>query len=123
MPGERMVRINELIKRQLSSIFVRELELPHESFVTVTDVKTSKDLSECMVHVGITPDDSAQEVLTYLEHRSKIFHKELNEKIKLRKIPKISFKLDETEKKATHIEQILDDIAQNSVMGNKNGDS
>ncbi|MFC1687890.1 30S ribosome-binding factor RbfA [Patescibacteria group bacterium] len=123
MAEERMVRINELIKRQLSLIFVRELDLPHESFVTVTDVKTTKDLSECTVFVGITPDDSSEEILDYLERRSKVFHRELNGKIRLRKIPKISFKLDETEKKATHIEQILDDIAQNGDMGNKNGDS
>ena len=111
-----MVKVNELIKRQLSDIFARELDLPHESFVTVIDVETAKDLSECTVYVGITPDDAAEEIVAYLERRSPFFHHELNKKITLRKIPKLKFKLDTTERNAARIETILDDIAKNEGL-------
>ncbi|HCM67978.1 MAG TPA: 30S ribosome-binding factor RbfA [Candidatus Kerfeldbacteria bacterium] len=112
MPVDRMDRINELIRRQLSELFARELDLPHESFVTITRVNTSRDLSGCTISVSIAPDDAAKEILQYLEKRAVFFHHVLNEKITLRKIPKVRFTLDTTERHAARIEQLLNDIAK-----------
>ena len=113
MPVDRMDRINELIRRQLSELFARELDLPHESFVTITRVQTSRDLSVCTISVSITPDDTAEEILRYLEKRAVFFHHVINEKITLRKIPKVRFTLDTTERHAARIEQLLDEITNN----------
>ena len=45
-----------------------------------------------------------------LNRRSKIFRKLLNDKIVLRCIPQISFALDESERKAYELDQLLDNL-------------
>ncbi len=105
---DRMLKINELIKDQLGGIIIRELELPPGSLVTVLKVKTSKDLKYAQAAVSILPDESAEKIVRQLNNRAKIIQRALNEKIVLRSIPKLTFVLDESLKKALEIDALLD---------------
>jgi ribosome-binding factor A len=109
-----MERINELIKRQLSSILLKEADLGHENFVTITDVQTAADLSACTVLVTITPDDAIPHMLSRLKSMAGFLQHELNGKVIIRKIPKIRFELDTAQKKADRIEELLEQIHKES---------
>ncbi len=110
MTLNRMDRINELIKRQLGLLFLRELDLPHESFVTVTEVRTTNDLSACTIYISVTPGDAAKEILALLQKRRGFFRHELSQQVILRKMPEVRFELDMGAQKAARIEELLDKI-------------
>jgi ribosome-binding factor A len=115
---DRMIKINELIKDQLGRIIIEELELPPESLVTVLRVKTSKDLNYGQAAVSILPDEEAEKILRQLNNCAKIIQKALNEKIVLRRIPRLTFVLDSSARQASEIDQLLDKIKA-EVTGDK----
>ena len=60
MSSLRQKKVNELIRRELSKIIVREFEAPENSLVTITDVDTSPDLLSAKVSVSIFPISQAR---------------------------------------------------------------
>ena len=58
-----MRRVNEAIREVLSDALAEDLKDPRVGFVTVTDVKTSPDLSHARVYVSVLGDDEARERL------------------------------------------------------------
>lgn len=111
MPPERMPRVNELIRQQLGDIILREIELPDESFVTISDVQTAPDLSSATVLVTVVPEDGARTIIAGLQSKAGRLQHELNARVKLRKIPKLKFVHDTGQSKAIRIEELLDQIS------------
>lgn len=109
---ERIERINELIKRVLSKIFLKEIEIPPNVLLTITEVETNKDLTECKVFVSVLPDKKAEDLISYLNKRRNFFHSLLNKRITLKKIPKIFFLEDKKNKKMQKIEEILTQLKE-----------
>jgi ribosome-binding factor A len=61
MSVERMRRVDEAVREVLSDVITHELKDPRVGFVTVTDVKTSPDLSHARVYVSVLGDAEAVE--------------------------------------------------------------
>jgi len=109
---ERMVKINELIKRELSNIFIREMEMPDNSLTTITQVETTQDLFESKIWVSIFPYENSTQILGELIKKSSYFKGLLGKRIRnLKPFPKLKFVLDKTEEKAKKIEKVLDKIS------------
>lgn len=107
---DRIKKINELLRHELSSLIIREAELPPDCLVTVVDVSTSKDLRHANVYISVLPEDLATKAVKAL-YGSKL-HKELYKKLSLKPLPRLHFKLDKTEEKASQIEELLDQIKE-----------
>jgi ribosome-binding factor A len=107
MKMNRLERVNQLIKRELANIFLKELDLPSGVFATITKVETSKTLEHCTVFVSVFPEKKANSVLKQIE--SKIFdiQKKLDKKLKMKFVPKISFKKEENLERAAKIEGLF----------------
>ena len=101
-------KIREEIKRHLGDILQFEARDPRLEWVTVMDVKLSRDLRYATVYVSTLQDGAAEEetlaVLT--EHRG-FLRSELAKRLKLRRVPELRFERDLTMARARHIEQIL----------------
>ena len=63
MSVERMRRVDEAVREVLSDVLTHEVKDPRVGFVTVTDVKTSPDLSHARVYVSVLGDAEAVERL------------------------------------------------------------
>ena len=61
MAGDRMRRINEVMREVIGSAIATELEDPRIGFVTVTSVETSPDLRSARVYVSVLGDDDERE--------------------------------------------------------------
>ncbi|MDD4996072.1 MAG: 30S ribosome-binding factor RbfA [Patescibacteria group bacterium] len=110
MSLERAKKIDELIKREMSKIFLKEIEPPEGSLVTITQVETSQDLLESKIWVSVFPIFFAKQILK--EINKKIGHLQglLNRRLIIYPLPRIRFVLDQTEERASKIEKIFDKI-------------
>ena len=59
MTTGRMRRVDEAVRQVISDAVSAELKDPRVGFVTVTDVKTSPDLSHSRVYVSVLGADPA----------------------------------------------------------------
>jgi len=97
MSSLRQLKVNELIRRELSEIIMREFEAPENSLVTISDVDTSSDLSSTKVSVSIFPVDQANKAFGSLRKMSGFFQKLLNRRLRMKMIPRINFYLIKNE--------------------------
>jgi ribosome-binding factor A len=105
----RMERVGEVIKQEVSKIVLYKLQDPRVSLVTVTKVNLSPDLKMAKVYVAIHGDESAQEkTLDVLKHAKGYIQSEMAQCLKMRSTPSLSFCLDDTEKKSSHILQLIE---------------
>jgi ribosome-binding factor A len=109
--SQRLVaKVREEIKRRLSEIFEYEARDPRLRGVTVMDVGLSGDLRYATVYVSLSDLSDEKEEVKILEVLDKdrgFFRSELAKRLSLRHTPEIRFELDQTEKRAQRIEELL----------------
>lgn len=105
---DRIIKINELILHELSSLVLKEVEFPPDTLVTLTRAQTSPDLRHTNISVSVLPLKNAPTALRAL-YEAKLFRL-LYKKLSLKPLPKIHYKIDETEEHASEIESLLDEI-------------
>ncbi|HUJ10063.1 MAG TPA: 30S ribosome-binding factor RbfA [Verrucomicrobiae bacterium] len=110
MSSHRIQRVSELVKREVSRI-VLELNLTDCGFVTITGAEISPDLKEGRVFMSVIGSpEHKQRALGILERQHGHIQRELARHVVLKYTPKLKFVLDETEDRASHIEQLLDEL-------------
>jgi ribosome-binding factor A len=107
---ERIQRLNELIRREISKILLKEGDFPSGVLVTVTRVETSTDLIQAKVWISLFPEIKGKEVFTILNQKLYGIQQKINKKLKMRPVPKIIFKEDKQIFKASRVEEILEEI-------------
>lgn len=119
MPGYRIDRITEDIKRELVHI-LREVKDPRVSgMLTVVKVDVSNDLSYCKVYISAVEGiEAAKESVKGLKAANGFIRGRLGSALHLRKVPELKFIADDSiEKgfelfdklKSIHIPEITDD--------------
>ena len=108
----RIERVNNLIRQELSELLKRQVKDPRLGcFVTVTAVSTSADLKYAKIFVSrICNEEEKQETLTALTGASHFFRSELTKRLKLRRIPELSFQWDDSIERGAHLLQLIDEI-------------
>jgi ribosome-binding factor A len=107
----RMLRINELLKEEISKIVMYKLKDPRVGFVTITKVETSPDLREAKIFVSIMGEQpQKEENLRGLERASGFIRNELRRNIRLKGIPRINFILDTSIDYSMHINKIINSL-------------
>jgi ribosome-binding factor A len=107
----RIAQINELIKRNIAEIIVREMDIKPGVFLTVTRVDTARDLRYTRIFVSVFPESEKGYILRSLEKELYGLQGKLNKKLSLKILPRIEFFEDDTESQADEVEKILKDIS------------
>lgn len=111
MPTNRMLRVNELLHREISNLIERDVRGLVDGMVTVTRVETSSDLRYSQVHVSVFGEEEAKgEALRVLARLRKRFQSEIGRVTELKYTPVLSFKLDETLAAADRVLSIINDL-------------
>lgn len=107
---ERHLRVAQLIKEEISFLIAtKKLKDPRIGFTTVTKVKLSKDLRNCIVFVSIYEDEEkVKKTLEGLFHAQGFIKKHVAKNLKLRYIPSIKFEHDLSIEYSDHISKIID---------------
>lgn len=111
--SHRIEKINELIRRHLNEIFLKDLSLKAGVFITIARVDTSPDLRYSTVLVSIFPEKETGYALETLRKEMYQIQGALNKKLSMRPLPQVRFELDTTESKADEIEKLFQEINQN----------
>ena len=108
--GGRMRRVDEAVCQVLADAIAEELKDPRVGFVTVTDVKTSPDLSFARVYVSVLGDEQARAAsLDGLRHAHGYLQGRIASDLRLRRTPTLEFRYDDTTDRALRVEDLLRD--------------
>ena len=118
--SNRMNRVDEEFKRELSKIIDQNLKNPNiTGLISVTKVKTSPDLKYARVYVSIINSNSKKNTLEGLKKASGFIRTELAQRVNLRYTPELIFELDETLEYGAKIDNILNELKKNREEGKK----
>ena len=110
----RVERLGELLKRDLGEIIQREFQ-PEGTFVTVTNVRVTPDLSIAKVYLSVfAPGRDNEAVYQFIDERvSQIRHK-LAGRIRnqVRKIPDLHFYADDTAEYVNKMETLFKKVEE-----------
>ena len=107
---KRNLRVNQLIKKEISQIILREINFPKDLLVTVTRVETSANLIQAKVYVSVMPENETANVLQILDNLIYDLQQKLNKRLKMRPIPRIIFVQEKKTQEAARIEELLEKI-------------
>jgi ribosome-binding factor A len=110
MSADRMRRVDEAVREVLSDVITHELKDPRVGFVTVTDVKTSPDLSHARVYVSVLGDAEAVAAsLEGLQSAHGFLQGRVGSELRLKHTPTLRFFHDDTAERAQRLERLLSD--------------
>jgi len=112
----RDLKVADFIRDELAQILAREVRDPRVgSFVSVNDVRVSKDLSYAVIYVSsLQVDDDAQKtaLVKVLNGASGFLRSTLAKRHKMRTTPKLRFHYDELIESAPRLEKLIDQAMQ-----------
>ena len=110
--SQRIQKVNELLKRELGKIILKELEFPRDTLITITNIESSPDLRKAKVWVSVIPGNQISLALQVLKRNIYDLQKKLDKRLKMRPVPKIEFLKESKLGEAQKIEEILDKIRE-----------
>jgi ribosome-binding factor A len=107
-----MRRVDEALREVLSDVLTHEVKDPRVGFVTVTDVKTSPDLSHARVYVSVLGDAEAVSAsLEGLRSAQGFLQGRIGGELRLKHTPTLTFFHDDTAERAQRLERLMDEQA------------
>jgi ribosome-binding factor A len=108
--SERTARLDELMREEISSVIRREVDDPRIGFVTITDVEVSPDLRHASVWVSVIgSEDEKRQTLRALSRAMPFVRQRLG-RLRLKRIPELHVKDDQSATRGTRVLQILDEL-------------
>jgi ribosome-binding factor A len=109
--SQRTDRIDELLRQEIGQALERELADPGIGFVTVTKVETSPDLAHARVWVSVIgTEQQRKETLAALRRAMPYVRHGLGSKKRLRRIPELEVRLDDSLERGTRVLRILNEL-------------
>jgi ribosome-binding factor A len=104
-----MRRVDEAIRQVIGEAVAGELKDPRVGFVTVTDVRTSADLSHARVYVSVLGDEPRREAtLEGLRSAHGYLQGRIASELHLKRTPTLTFAYDDTAERAERIDALLE---------------
>lgn len=105
--ANKQERIATIIRKNIAEIIQFQVKDPHLGFVSIPEVKVSKDFSYATVYVSFFKDEDIVPSLEVLNKAKGFIRSELATKLDTRRVPEIRFVLDEGYKKEERIAELL----------------
>jgi ribosome-binding factor A len=108
--SNRIIRVNELVQRELSAI-LRQHYQSESVAITITTVRVSPDLHDARVTVSILGDaETVEQKLRWLRSKATEIRQEIARRIVLKFLPRFEYRLDETTEPSNRVQQLLDQL-------------
>ena len=114
----RTERINYSIRKVLANAINNDLSDPRiSSSVSITRVSVSPDLSRANIYISLFLDSYNQEdVLSALRSSSGRLRKIISNKLRIRKIPKLTFLIDSGMDEALKMDKLIDQVVNRKSL-------
>jgi ribosome-binding factor A len=111
MASSRPDRVGEAIRDELAQLLARDVHDPGIGFITLTRVSVTSDLQIARVYYTTLGDEKAQrETAKALTRATPFLRRQIGSRIRLRRVPELTFFYDESIGHADRIEQILQEL-------------
>lgn len=108
---QRTDRIDALLREEIGAILAKDVADPAIGFTTVTDVETVPDLSHAQVWVSqIGQPDERAASLAALRRAMPYVRRLLGQRLRLRRIPQLHIRADETAERGTRVLKLLAEL-------------
>jgi ribosome-binding factor A len=112
MESTRQKKVSRQVLKDLSEIFQMDgRDIIGTSFVSVTVVRVSPDLSVARVYLSVFGTEEKDNLLQLINSKASIFRRKLGLRVKnqMRKVPELKFFLDDSVDYSAQIENLLND--------------
>lgn len=117
--SHRIEKVENLIKQEISLIFLRELQDPAFGLLTITNVKVSPDLKIAKIYVSVFEKDKREFVLKKVKSASSHIRSQLASRIRIKFVPELKFFIDDTLDYVEKIEGLIRKIHKDDNKGNE----
>jgi ribosome-binding factor A len=122
--GTRSDRVADQIRSELGELLAREVHDPGIGFVTITRVHVTPDLQQARVFYTSLGTDKAQaESGRALERAASFLRRQIGARLRLKRVPTLSFMVDESIAGQDRIEQLLKEIHASDTNRDVNDDT
>ena len=112
MSSSRVLKIEDFLKKEISQIISSQVQDPRYKFLNIVDVKCSSDLGVAKVfYTIINGDISDSPDKKSIEKFSSMIRSKLSKFMKIRRVPKLIFKYDESLERYNNIDALLNSIS------------
>src|SRR5437899_10570399 len=117
MSTRRVERINDLLRSELSELIGRELKDPRlAGLISITEVETTSDLRHAKVFVSVFGrDEERQSSLAALRSAAGFLRHEVAQRIVIRHMPELDFRLDSSIERGDRILRLLRQVAEENA--------
>lgn len=105
--SRRVEQVNQFLQKEVGNIILKDLDFSRDVMITITGVETSSDLQQAKIKVSILPFLKAEKIFRILNYQIFNIQKALNQKVKMKVVPKIKFELDISGEKTDRINTLL----------------
>jgi ribosome-binding factor A len=109
----RTARLAEQIRQDLGELLARTVQDPGIGFVTLTRVRVTEDLLQARVFYTALGDAAAQtRTARALERAAPFLRRALGGRLRLRRVPELTFAVDESIGHQARVEELLEQITR-----------
>ncbi len=109
-PYKRSTRVGDLIREEIAEIIMHRLRDPRLGFVTVTGAEISEDLRHATVYLSVLEDSKRDDTLSIVKASASFIRSELGKRLRIKYIPFLTFRIDESIEYGLKIDRLLDEI-------------
>ena len=124
MATRRQRQAAELLHEEISTLLQRRVQDPRLKAVTVTGVEVTKDLKIARVFVSVLGNaEETKAAMIGLDKAAGYLRSQIGATVRLRYVPQLSFRLDNSLKQGMHIDQLLDTLILDDQPTDTNGNA
>ena len=120
MASRRQKRVEDLLRDEIVQIIRREFTDGDSPYLTFTGVEVSKDFSNARVFVSFLQKSKEKAWMKKLTKAEGFIRSKLDKVVRLRRIPRLFFKVDDSIARAFELEETLAQITSNEENSQDN---
>ena len=110
--GSRPERLGDQLRAEISELLAREVHDPGIGFITLTRARVTADLQLARIFYTTLGDANARKnTALALDRATPFLRRQIGRRLRLRHIPELEFRFDESIEQQDRIEQLLRELA------------
>lgn len=118
MSSPHREQVSSVLQRSIQELLTRGLNDPRvRGLISVTKVQVSPDLAQATVFVSILPEEHENTSMKGIISATRFIQTRIGKSVRLRRMPRLTFKLDESLKKQARVHAALQAAAERTGFG------
>ena len=109
----RIQKVSSLLKKELSLILNHDLDEPiiSDNFISISKIEISPDLYYCKIYItSAVEDEKKEKMVDSLNNLKSVIRHKLTQRVEMRRIPELTFKIDRALEKGLAVLKLLDKL-------------